>query len=58
MNEKNLVIALVAILGIGFIGIFFVVFPWVFSHGFSDWKQTLMGKDGTCQKQIYFTSTF
>ena len=43
MNEKNLVIALIAILGIGFIGIFFVVFPWVFSHGFSDWKQTLMG---------------
>ena len=42
MNEKTLVIVLIAILGIGFIGILFVVFPWISSHGFSNWKQTLM----------------
>ena len=41
-DEKILVIALFAILGIGFIGILFVVFPWVFSHGFANWKQTLI----------------
>ena len=42
MNEKFLLIALVTILGIGFIGILFVVFPWIFSQGFDNWKQTLM----------------
>jgi len=41
MNEKVLMISLFSLLGIGFVGIFFVVFPWIFSHGF-DWKQTLM----------------
>ena len=41
MNEKVLIYSLLALLGVGFFGIFFVVFPWVFSHGF-DWKQTLM----------------
>ena len=42
MNEKILIIALVTILGIGFVGIMFVVFPWVFSSGFSNWKQMLI----------------
>jgi drug/metabolite transporter (DMT)-like permease len=42
MNEKTLFIALFAILGIGFVGVLFVVFPWVFSHGFSNWAQTLI----------------
>ncbi len=42
MNEKTLIIALVIILGIGFVGILFVVFPWILHHGFSNWKQTLM----------------
>jgi drug/metabolite transporter (DMT)-like permease len=42
MNEKILMIALVAILGVGFVGILFVVFPWIFSVGFSNWKQTLI----------------
>ena len=41
MNEKILIIALVTILGIGFVGILFVVFPWIFSDGFS-WEQTLI----------------
>ena len=41
MNEKTLIIALLTILGIGFVGIMFVVFPWVFSSGF-DWKQMLI----------------
>jgi len=41
MNEKVLIISLFTLLGIGFLGILFVVFPWIFSHGF-DWKQTLM----------------
>ena len=41
MNEKILVIALFTILGIGFVGIMFVVFPWIFSDGFS-WEQTLI----------------
>ena len=42
MNEKTLIIALITILGIGFIGILFVVFPWIFNQGFENWKQTLM----------------
>jgi len=42
MNEKILAIALITILGIGFVGILFVVFPWIFSHGFSNWTQTLI----------------
>jgi drug/metabolite transporter (DMT)-like permease len=42
MNEKTFIFALFAILGIGFIGILFVVFPWIFSVGFENWKQTLM----------------
>ena len=41
MNEKVLIIALFSILGIGFVGILFVVFPWIFSDGFS-WEQTLI----------------
>ena len=41
MNEKILIIALFTILGIGFVGILFVVFPWIFSDGFS-WEQTLI----------------
>ena len=39
MNEKILIIALFAILGIGFVGILFVVFPWI---SFSNWEQTLI----------------
>ena len=42
MNEKVLIFSLLALLGIGFLGIFFVVFPWIFSVGFENWKQTLM----------------
>ena len=42
MNEKILIIALVTILGIGFVGIMFVVFPWVFTSGFANWKQILI----------------
>jgi len=33
---------LVTILGIGFVGIMFVVFPWVFSGGFANWKEMLI----------------
>ena len=42
MNEKTFIFALFAILGIGFLGVLFVVFPWIFSVGFENWKQTLM----------------
>ena len=42
MNEKTFIFALFAILGIGFVGVLFVVFPWIFSVGFENWKQTLM----------------
>ena len=42
MNEKTLVIALISILAVGFIGILYVVFPWVLSYGFDNWKQTLI----------------
>ena len=42
MNEKTFILVLFAILGIGFAGILFVVFPWIFSVGFENWKQTLM----------------
>ena len=42
MNEKAFIFALFAILGIGFVGILFVVFPWIFSVGFENWKQTLI----------------
>jgi uncharacterized membrane protein len=42
MNEKTLIIALVAILGNGVIGGLFVVFHWILHQGFSNWKQTLM----------------
>lgn len=42
MNEKILIIALAVILGIGFIGIMFIVVPWVTGPGFTNWKQTLL----------------
>ena len=42
MNEKTFIFALFAILGIGFVGILFVVFPWIFSVGFENWRQTLI----------------
>ena len=42
MKEKILIIALLTILGIGFVGIMFVVFPWVFSGGFANWEQMLI----------------
>ena len=42
MSEKTFIFALFAILGIGFVGVLFVVFPWIFSVGFENWKQTLM----------------
>ncbi|MBT3516474.1 MAG: hypothetical protein HN465_02725 [Nitrospina sp.] len=42
MNEKTFILVLFAILGIGFAGVLFVVFPWIFSVGFENWKQTLM----------------
>ena len=42
MNEKTFILVLFAILGLGFVGILFVVFPWIFSVGFENWKQTLM----------------
>jgi len=42
MNEKTFIFALFAILGIGFVGILFVVFPWIFSVGFANWRQTLI----------------
>ncbi|MBT3514974.1 MAG: hypothetical protein HOB32_09935 [Nitrospina sp.] len=42
MSEKGLIVTLLIILGIGFFGVMFVVFPWIFSRGFSNWTQTLM----------------
>jgi drug/metabolite transporter (DMT)-like permease len=42
MNDKILIIALITILVIGFLGVLFVVFPWIFSRGFENWSQTLM----------------
>ena len=42
MSEKTFIFALFALLGIGFVGILFVVFPWIFSVGFENWKQTLI----------------
>ena len=42
MNEKTFILVLFAILGIGFVGLLSVVFPWIFSVGFENWKQTLM----------------
>ena len=42
MNEKILAIALFTILGIGFVGTLFVLFPWITLQGFSNWAQTLI----------------
>ena len=42
MNEKTLVIALAVLLGLGFVGVLFVIVPWFGSHGVSNWKQVLM----------------
>ena len=42
MNEKTLVIALAVLLGLGFVGVQFIIVPWFGSHGVSNWKQVLM----------------
>jgi hypothetical protein len=42
MNDKVLIISIFALLGIGMLGVLFVAVPWVFDHGFSNWKQTLL----------------
>jgi drug/metabolite transporter (DMT)-like permease len=42
MNEKTLVIVLAVLLGLGFVGVLFVIVPWFGSHGVSNWKQVLM----------------
>ena len=39
MNDKVLIISILALLGIGILGVLFVAIPWVFDRGFSDWKQ-------------------
>jgi hypothetical protein len=42
MNDKVLIYSIFALLGIGMLGVLFVVVPWVFNRGFSDWKQVLI----------------
>ncbi len=42
MNDKVLLISILALLGIGMLGVLFVAIPWVFDRGFSDWKQVLI----------------
>ncbi|UCD10545.1 MAG: hypothetical protein JSU88_07535 [Nitrospinaceae bacterium] len=42
MNEKVLIISILALLGIGFVSILFIVVPWVSHLGFAGWKRLLV----------------
>ena len=42
MNEKVLIYSILALLGVGMLGVLFVAVPWVLGRGFSDWKQLLI----------------
>jgi hypothetical protein len=42
MNDKVLLYSILALLGIGILGVLFVAIPWVFGRGFSNWKQVLI----------------
>ena len=42
MNDKVLIISILALLGIGILGVLFVAVPWVFDRGIPNWKQVLL----------------
>ena len=58
MNERVLMIAIAFLLGLGFVGVSFMVVPWVFDHGFSDWKQTLRDDGLILFVIIFFVYSF
>jgi len=42
MNDKVLIIAIFSLLGIGILSVFFIVVPWVWDRGISDWQELLI----------------
>ncbi len=42
MNDKVLIIAILSLLGIGILSVFWIVVPWVWDRGIGDWKDLLL----------------
>ena len=42
MNDKVLIIAILSLLGIGFIAVLFVAVPWLINYALPDWENTLL----------------
>lgn len=42
MNDRVLIITLLSLLGIGILGVLFIVVPWVWDRGIPNWKELLM----------------
>jgi hypothetical protein len=42
MDEKKLAFILIGLLGIGCIGVLFIVVPWLMGRGFVNWKQNMV----------------
>ncbi|NIQ01095.1 MAG: hypothetical protein GWM98_12305 [Nitrospinaceae bacterium] len=53
MSEKTLIIAILSLLGIGFIAVLFVAVPWLFERGWSNWEENLID-DGLILMAIIF----
>ena len=42
MNDKVLIIAILSLLGIGFLAVLFVAVPWLINYALPDWENTLL----------------
>jgi hypothetical protein len=42
MNDKVLIIAILSLLGIGFLAVLFVAVPWLINYALPNWENTLL----------------
>ena len=42
MNDKVLIIAILMILGIGFLSVFYIAVPWLVSYALPNWRESLL----------------
>lgn len=42
MNDKVLIISIFSLLGIGILSVLWIVIPWVWDRGISNWKEILI----------------
>lgn len=42
MDEKKMIYIIIGLLGLGCLGVLWMVIPWIFGRGFSNWKEMLI----------------